>query len=125
MLARKLKKEGVVIFGPGPEFERSVVEAGVELGLALPASRIGVAVWTPDPANRDPEFQAHIRVFYTEPYIHAFPDEILPANLKIGFGPVGTYWLGGKEFQQPTVDADIYSGPQGGIGFRNVRGVGG
>jgi len=125
MLARKIKREGVVVFGPGSTFEKSVAARKVDLGLALPAHNIGTAVWYPNPKNPDPEFQVHIRVFYTEPYVHEFPDDILPANLKIGYGDPESYWLDGKEFKQPTIDADIYYGPKNGVGFRNVKGVGG
>jgi hypothetical protein len=125
ILSRKIKEEGVVVFGPGSTFERSVADNKVDLGLALPAHNIGTAIWAPNPANPDPEFQLHIRVFYTEPYTHEFPDEILPANLKIGYGDPESYWLDGKEYKQPTIDADIYYGPKNGVGFRNVKGVGG
>jgi hypothetical protein len=124
MLARKIKKEGVVVFGPGSVFERSVAENKVDLGLALPAHNIGTAIWSPNPSNPDPEFEVHIRVFYTEAYTHQFPDDVLPANLKIGYGDPESYWLDGKEFKQPTIDADIYYGPHG-VGFKNVKGVGG
>ena len=125
LLAREIKKNGVVIFGPGGTFEQSVTENHVDLGLALPAYNVGTAIWSPDPANTDPEFQLHLKVFYKEPYVHHFPDEILPANLKIGFGEEDTYWMDGAKFSQRTIDADIYYGPNKGVGFRNVKGIGG
>lgn len=125
LLARELKKNGVVVFGSSVAFEQAVANNKVDLGLALPARNLAASVWSPDPNHKDPEFLAHIKVFYTEPYIHQFPDEILPANLKIGFAPPETFWLEGKQYQRPALDADIYYGPGKKIGFRNVKGVGG
>ena len=125
LLARELKKYGVVVFGSSEIFERAVIKNKIDLGLALPAKNLGASVWSPDPTNSDPEFLAHIKVFYKESFIHQFPDEILPANLKIGIAPPETYWLEGKKLSQPAIDADIYYGPEHGVGFRNVKGVGG
>jgi hypothetical protein len=125
ILARKIKREGVVVYGPGAVFEKSVNDNKVDLGLALPATNVGTAVWSPNPAITDPEFQLHIKVFYKESYVHKFPDDILPANLKIGFGDPATYWLEGVEYKQPTIDADIYYGPKSGLGFTHVKGIGG
>jgi hypothetical protein len=125
LVAREIKKHGVVMFGPGRDFEQAVREEGIDLGLALPASNVALGIWSPDPKVKDPEFLLHLKVFYTEAYTHRFPDEILPANLKIGLGAPETYWLDGTAFRQPTVTADLYYGPKKGVGFRNVRGVGG
>jgi len=125
LLGREIKKSGVVIFGPSKFFEKAVERNKVDLGLALPARNLGAAVWSPDPTNKDPEFQIHIKIFYTESFVHQFPDEILPANLKIGYTDPESYWLDGKEYKQPAMDADVYYGPVHGIGFRNVKGVGG
>lgn len=125
LLAREIKKNGVVVFGPGGDFEKAVNLNNVDLGLALPAKSIGGSVWTPDPSNKDPEFLVHIKVFYSESYVHQFPDEILPANLKIGYSKPEPYWINGQEYVQSPIDADIYYGPKHGVGFRNVKGVGG
>jgi hypothetical protein len=125
LIARDIKKRGMIVWGPGATFEKAVVDNNVDLGLALPATHIGTAIWSPDPSNMDPEFQLHLKLFYTEPYIHQFPDHILPANLKIGYGPEMTYFMDGQEYTQHTVDTDIFYGPTKGIGFRNVKGIGG
>ncbi|MGZ3687667.1 MAG: hypothetical protein ACXVBW_05170, partial [Bdellovibrionota bacterium] len=125
LLSREIKRNGVIVFGPGKDFEKAVSDNHVDLGLALPAHNIGTAIWAPDANNTDPEFQLHLKVFYTEPYIHRFPDNILPANLKIGFGKDETYYMDGQEYHQHTIEADIYDGPTKGVGFRNVKGVGG
>jgi len=125
LLSREIKKKGIVVFGPGKDFEDGVTRNHVDLGLALPATRIGTAIWAPDPTHPDPEFLLHLKIFYTEPYTHQFPDNILDANLKIGFGPEETYWMDGKEYRQHTIDTDIFYGPKNGIGFRNIRGIGG
>lgn len=125
LLAREVKKNGVSLYGPGGLFQQAVMKNQMDLGLALPAKNIGASLWKPDPQNHDPEFLLHLKVFYTEPYVHQFPDEILPANLKIGFGAVESYWLDGVEYKQAVLDADIYYGAKNGIGFKNVKGVGG
>ena len=114
-----------MVFGSSKIFEQAVKKNNIDLGLALPARNLGAAVWSPDPDHKDPEFLAHIKVFYTESYVHQFPDEILPANLKIGFAKPETYWLNGQQYNQAALDADIYYGSEHGIGFRNVKGVGG
>lgn len=124
LIARNIKKHGMVVFGPGKDFENSVVENHVDLGLAMPATHIGTGIWSPDPTNPDPDFLLHLKIFYTEQFIHRFPDHILEANLKIGYGPEETYWMDGREYRQHTVDTDIYYGKSG-IGFKNVRGIGG
>lgn len=125
LLARELKKYGVSLWGPGHFFEDAVKKNNVDLGLAIPAKNIGAALWSPDPAHKDPEFQVHLKVLYTEPFVHQFPDHILPANLKVGFGDELTYWLSGKQYTHKALETDIYYGPKNGVGFRNVRGVGG
>ncbi len=125
LMAREVKKNGMIIFGPGDIFENAVKKNKIDLGLAIPAHDIGAAIWSPDPANQDPEFLVHIKVFYSESYIHQFPNEVLPANLKIGFRDPQSYWLNGNEFKQPAIDADIYYGPDHGVGFRHISGVGG
>ncbi len=125
LLAREVKKNGVVMFGPGDLFEKAVAKNNIDLGLAIPAHDVGAAIWSPDPTVQDPEFQVHLKVFYSQKYIHQFPDEILPANLKIGFREPDTFWLNGKELHQAAVDADLYYGPKSGVGFKNVQGVGG
>lgn len=125
LLSRKIKQSGAVMYGPGSTFEHGVSDNHVDLGLALPARNVGMGIWSPDPAIADPEFQLHLKVWYTQAYIHQFPDEILPANLKIGFSDPAQYWLEGRAYNQPSIDADIYYGPTNGIGFRNVKGVGG
>jgi len=124
-LARELKGHGVVMMGPGKIFEQAVKVNGVDLGLAMPAKNVGFAIWHPDPGHKDPEFQAHLKVFYTKSYIHRFPDHILEANLKIGYGQEDSYWYQGQEYTQVTIDVDIFNGENNGIGFRNVKGVGG
>ena len=125
LLAREIKKNGMVIFGPGVVFENAVRDNHIDLGLALPARNVGTGIWTPNPNHPDPEFLVHLKVFYTVPYIHQFPDHILPANLKIGYGEPETYAMDGITYTQHTVDTDIYYGDKGGIGFRNVKGIGG
>lgn len=125
LLSREIKKRGYVVWGSGQAFEDAVKNTHVDLGLALPARNIGAAVWVPDPSNKDPEFQLHMTLFYTEPYVHQFPDEILPANLKIGYGEEAAYYYGGKAFHQHTVNTDLYYGDKEGVGFRNIKGIGG
>lgn len=125
LLAREVKKNGIVVFGPGNLFEEAVKNNHVDLGLAIPAHNLGAAVWTPDPKKTDPEFLVHIKIFYTESFVHQFPDEVLPANMKVGFNQPENYWLGDKEYSQPSVEADLYYGPIQGVGFRNVKGIGG
>lgn len=125
LLAREAKKNGMVIFGPGDIFEKAVKNNHIDLGLAIPARNIGAAAWSPDPKNTDPEFLVHIKIFYTESFVHEFPDEVLPASLKIGFGKSESYWWENREYTYPVLDADLYYGPTKGVGFRNVKGVGG
>lgn len=125
LLAREVKKSGMVVFGPGKIFEDAVKNNKIDLGLAVPARNIGAAIWVPDPSVSDPEFLVHLKIFYTDSFIHQFPDEVLPANLKIGFNEPVKYWLNGESFSQPAVEADLYYGAKKGIGFRNVKGVGG
>lgn len=125
IFARSVKQTGTVVYGPGPAFEEAIRENHANLGLAMPAKNVGASIWTPDPHHPDPEFQARIKVFYTHSYVHEFPDEIIPANLKIGLGEEQEYWLGGERFTHPTVQADVYYGPKSGIGIRNVKGIGG
>jgi hypothetical protein len=125
LMAREIKKFGVVVLAPGTLYERAIAENRVDLGLALPAKNVSAALWMPDPSVEDPEFQLHMKVFYTESYVHELPDDLMPANLKIGYGDEATYWMDGEERKQRTIDADIYYGDQGGVGFRNVKGIGG
>ncbi len=125
LLAREIKKQGVVVWAPGAAFEKAIADNHIDLGLSLPACNLSNGIWSPDPDNKDPEFQVHVKLFYTQPYLHRFPDHILPANLKIGYGPALEYWMDGKQYIQHTVDADIYYGPHKGVGFRNIKGIGG
>ena len=125
LLAREVKRNGVMVFGPGTPFEDAVKNNNVDLGLAIPAKNIAAALWSPDPSITDPEFLVHIKIYYKEAYVHRFPDEVLPANLKIAIGKSEKYWLENQEYSYPSISADLYYGPKKGIGFRNVKGVGG
>lgn len=125
LLSQEIKKNGLVVWGPGSAFEQAVEKNKIDLGLALPVHDIGLAIWSPDPSNTDPEFLVHLKLFYTQSYVHQFPDEILPAALKVGLGEEGTYSFDDQEFTQRTVDADIYYGPTHGLGLRNIKGIGG
>lgn len=124
LIAREIKMRGVTVYGPGSVFENAVRDNGIDLGLSLPAKNIGFAVWEPDSAIQDPEFLLHLSVVYSERFIHQFPDEVLPANLKIGYGDEVDYYLDGQKRRGYLLTADIYYGPSG-IGFKNVHGVGG
>lgn len=124
LVAREIKARGVTLHGPGSIFENAVRDNNIDLGLSIPAKNIGFAVWEPDASVADPEFQLHLSVVYTDRFIHQFPDEVLPANLKIGTGDEIDYYLDGQKRRGYLLTADLYYGPNG-IGFKNVRGVGG
>lgn len=124
IIAREIKARGVTVYGPGSDFERAVRENGIDLGLAIPAKNIGLGIWEPDSTVSDPEFLLHLSVIYTERFIHQFPDEVLPANLKIGYGDEVDYQLDGQKKRGFLLKADLYYGPNG-IGFKNISGVGG
>jgi hypothetical protein len=125
LLSREIKKRNVVVWGSGAAFEQAVAVNHIDLGLAIPAHNVGAAVWSPLPRSQDPDFELHMKVFYTEAFIHQFQDEVLPANLKVGYGDKQTYWYDGKQYTYPTVDADIVYGMKDGVGFRNIKGIGG
>jgi hypothetical protein len=124
LAAREFKSRGITVFGPGRYFEDSVRMNNIDLGLSLPATHIGLGIWEPDSSVKDPEFLLHLRVVYNERYIHKFPDEVLPANLKIGYGDETDYAVDGKKYHGYLLTSDLYMGPNG-VGFKNVKGVGG
>ncbi|HRK01291.1 MAG TPA: hypothetical protein PLH57_01380 [Oligoflexia bacterium] len=124
IIAREVKRRGITLYGPGKDFERAVSDNKIDLGLSLPATKIGLGIWAPNPANTDPEYQLSLSVIYSERYIHQFPDEVLPANLKIGFGDQVEYEIDGQKQSGFILTADVFNGPNG-IGFKNVKGVGG
>jgi hypothetical protein len=124
LIAEEMKKRGITVYGPGKDFENAVRENKIDLGLAIPAKNIGLGIWEPDPSVKDPEFLLHLSVIYTERFIHQFPDEVLPANLKIGYGDEVQYEMDGEKRKGYILTADLYSGPHG-VGFKNVHGVAG
>ncbi len=124
LLGREIKTRGLTVYGPGQGFEQAVIDNHVDLGLAIPAKHLGFGVWEPDAAIKDPEFQVHLSVIYKERFIHQFPDEVLPANLRIGTGDQVDYYIDGEKHRGYLMTADLYYGP-GGIGFKNVQGIGG
>ena len=125
LLGRELKKSGAVLMGNGADYEAAVRDAGIDLGLALPAKNIGAILIVPDPAVEAPGFLAHLKVFYTETYVHRFQDEILPADLKIAASRKAAYWMEGVERLEPSISADLFYGEESGVGFRNVDGIAG
>jgi len=125
LLGRELKSSGAVLMGGGTDYERAVEETGAELGLALPAKNIGAIFIVPDPAVQAPGFLAHLKVFYTQSYVHRFQDEILPADLKIAESEKAAYWIDGTERLEPSITADLFYGEETGVGFRNVKGIAG
>ena len=124
LLGREIKTRGVTVYGPGQGFEQAVIDNHVDLGLAIPAKHLGFGVWEPDATITDPEFLVHLSVIYKERFIHQFPDEVLPANLKIGTGDETDYYVDGQKHHGFLMKADLYYGPNG-IGFKNVQGIGG
>lgn len=124
LIAREIKSRGITVYGPGTGFEKAIADNNIDLGLAIPAKNVGFGVWEPDASAKDPEFLLHLTVVYREQFIHQFPDEVLPTNLKIGFGDETDYYVDGHKHHGYLLTADLYSGPNG-VGFKNVRGVGG
>ncbi|MBI3557601.1 MAG: hypothetical protein HY074_15175 [Deltaproteobacteria bacterium] len=124
LLSREIKARGITVYGPGAGFEQAVRDNHVDLGLAIPAKNVGLGVWEPDSTITDPEFSVHLSVIYKERFIHQFPDEVMPANLRIGTGDQTDYYIDGERHRGYLLTADLYYGPHG-IGFKNVHGVGG
>lgn len=125
IIAREVNRRNITLYGPGKDFERAVSSNNIDLGLSLPATHIGLGIWEPNKSINDPEYQLSLSVIYSEKYIHQFPDEVLPANLKIGFGEEVEYEMAGGKQKGYLLQADVYYGPNHGIGFKNVKGVGG
>ncbi|MEW6056361.1 MAG: hypothetical protein AB1540_07080 [Bdellovibrionota bacterium] len=124
LIGRELKKRGITVYGLGADYESAVRLNKIDLGLSMPAKNIAIGVWEPDSNVSDPEFLLHVLIVYTEPYVHQFPDEVLPANLKIGYGLETHYMSDGERKEGHMMKADLYYG-QNGLGFKNVQGVGG
>ncbi|MFN8369717.1 MAG: hypothetical protein U0T83_03725 [Bacteriovoracaceae bacterium] len=124
LLATNLKDNNITIMGPGDTFLNAVNDGKIDLGLALPATNIAFAVWSPINDPKSPELKVRLKVFYNEPFTHKFPDDILPANLKIGYGKAENYWWDNKEYKLQTVTSDLFYG-DGKTGFTKVTGIGG
>ncbi len=124
LMGLEAKARGVTLWGPGRDYEQAVERNQIDLGLSLPATHVIVGMWEPENRPNEPDFLLHIKLIYDQPYIHEFPDEVMPANLKVGTGDAIHFTFEGKDRTGYAMEADLFYG-NGKLGFRNVKGVGG
>ena len=72
LLSREIQQRNVVVYGSGKPFEASVRENNIDLGLAIPAQNIALAVWIPVNNPKDPEHVLHMKVIYWKSFKHKF-----------------------------------------------------
>jgi hypothetical protein len=124
LLAQEARKNGVSLWGMGKDYEQAVNRGRVNLGITIPAEHAIVGFWDITARPAEPDHLMHVAVIYDREFVHHFPDEIIPADIRIGSGKPLTFMLAGFERTGYPLEADLFYG-NGKLGFRNVHGISG
>ncbi|MBQ27549.1 MAG: hypothetical protein CMH81_05340 [Nitrospiraceae bacterium] len=122
LMSKVLHAEGLAMCSSGDPLNAAIELLNIDLGLALPLRELGSFAWLPryDPA--DPTKFMRLNLIYRKQYIHHFRKEILPVDLKIGYGEIVRSIDNGVERNGYLTSMDFYVSDSR-IGFENIEGL--
>ncbi len=125
IVASEFGARDAVFTSSGRQVEE-VIDAGYDIGLALPAKHMVRYFYVPDAGLKSQAgFASRFYAIFDRQYEHEFREEVLDANLEVGTGREVPYIdeeTGSIETGY-LVEATIWNGPE--VGFKDVEGIGG
>ena len=108
----------------GDPLNAAIESLHLDLGLALPLRELGAFAWLPQYDPEDPTRLMRLNMIYRKQYIHRFRKEILPVDLKMGYGETVRFIDNGIERDGYLTYMDFYVSDNR-IGFDNIKGLAG
>ncbi len=108
----------------GGPLNAAIESLNLDLGLALPLRELGAFAWLPQYDPEDPTRLMRLNLIYRKQYMHRFRKEILPVDLKMGYGETVRFVDNGIERDGYLTYMDFYVSDNR-IGFDNIKGLAG
>ena len=124
LMSKVLHAEGLAMCSSGDVLNDAIESLHLDLGLALPLQELGAFAWLPQYDPEDPTRFMRLNLIYRKQYIHRFRKEILPVDLKMGFGEAVRFIDHGIERDGYLTYMDFYVS-ESRIGFDNIKGLAG
>ncbi|HIO21810.1 MAG TPA: hypothetical protein EYN18_05360 [Nitrospirales bacterium] len=124
LMSKVLHAEGLAMCTSGDVLNAAIESLNLDLGLALPLRELGAFAWLPQYDPEDPTRLMRLNLIYRKQYIHRFRKEILPVDLKIGYGETVRFIDHGIEQNGYLTYMDFYVSEDR-IGFDNIKGLAG
>ena len=124
LMSKVLHAEGLAMCSSGDPLNAAIESLNLDLGLALPLDELGAFAWLPQYDPEDPTRVMRLNLIYRKQYIHRFRKEILPVDLKMGYGESVRYMDHGVERNGYLTYMDFYVS-ENRIGFDHIKGLAG
>tara|TARA_B100000315_G_scaffold260790_1_gene325250 strand:+ start:1871 stop:2680 length:810 start_codon:yes stop_codon:yes gene_type:complete len=122
LMSKVLHAEGLAMCSSGDPLNAAIELLNLDLGLALPLRELGAFAWIPHRDLADPTKLMQLNLIYRKQYVHRFRKEILPVDLKIGYGKIVRFIDNGRERNGYLTSMDFYVSHNR-IGFENIKGL--
>ncbi len=124
LMSKVLHAEGLAMCVSGDVLNAAIKSLNLDLGLALPLRELGAFAWLPQYDKEDPTRLMRLNLIYRKQYIHRFRKEIIPVDLKMGYGETFRFVDHGIERDGYLTYMDFYVSDNR-IGFDNINGLAG
>ena len=124
LMSKVLHAEALAMCSSGDPLNAAIESLHLDLGLALPLRELGAFAWLPQYDAEDPTRFMRLNLIYRKQYIHRFRKEILPVDLKMGYGETVRFVDHGIERDGYLTYMDFYVS-ENRIGFDNIKGLAG
>ncbi len=124
LMSKVLHAEGLAMCSSGDPLNAAIESLNLDLGLALPLRELGAFAWLPQYDPEDPTRFMRLNLIYRKQYMHRFRKEILPVDLKMGYGETVRFIDHGIERDGYLTYMDFYVSDNR-IGFDNIKGLAG
>ena len=114
-----VKIRGIPVFVKGKAVKEAV-QKGYVLGLTFPLDHLAYICFVPNPSMAE-DFQAHIRLIYTQQYTYPFDKDIFNANVLIQ-GQEVTYEENNNRQTGYLVTTDVYDNRKR-VLYTNIQGI--
>ena len=122
LLAERVSEDQIAVCASCDIVNEIISRNKIDLGLALPMRHMAYYAWLPADAATTTSHVADMKMVFRRAYVHRFEKEILPADLKIGFGSEITYSENGVLTNGSLHSVDFHVSNER-IGFDNIHGV--
>lgn len=123
LFAKILHAKKLAFCTSGDKLNAAIEKAGIILGLGLPLNQLAVQSWTPINDPQNPSHTMRLNLIYRKEYTHRFRKEILPVDLRMGFGRKVQYQQNNKNHDGYWSSMIFFISGET-FGFKNIEGVG-